>query len=138
MVSEDMSGSAQVESGPARRLHRSTSDKVVAGVCGGLGEYFGVEAVWFRLAFVLLVIAGAGGGAVLYVVAWVVLPVGEGEPVARGGTAGGVLVGGALIAIGLLWLADAVFPWASRIFGPLALVVFGVALVWGGGRRDRG
>lgn len=137
-MTEEMSGPAPTGPPAARRLHRSTSDRVIAGVCGGLGEYFGVEAVWFRLAFVLLVIAGAGGGAILYVVAWVVLPEGEGEPVARGSTAGGVLVGGILIAIGLLWLADNLFPWVSRIFGPLALVVFGVALVWGGGRRDRG
>ncbi len=137
-MSEESGGTAPAERETTRRLHRSRSDRVIAGVCGGLGEYFRVDPVWFRLAFVLLVIAGAGGGAVLYVVAWVVLPEGDGEPVADGGAAGGVLVGGILIAIGLLWLADTIFPWVSRIFGPLALLVFGAALVWGGVGRDRG
>ncbi|MFC6176588.1 PspC domain-containing protein [Companilactobacillus huachuanensis] len=36
------------------RITRSSTDRMVAGVCGGLGEYFGVDSTWIRLAFVFL------------------------------------------------------------------------------------
>src|SRR4051794_14947801 len=39
---------------PARRLTRSTDDKVLSGLCGGLGRYFGLDPVIFRVAFVVL------------------------------------------------------------------------------------
>lgn len=57
----------------ARRLARSPRDRVIAGVAGGLGEYFGVDAVLFRIAFVALTVAG-GSGLALYLLAWLVLP----------------------------------------------------------------
>ena len=46
---------------------------MLAGVCGGLGEYFDVDAVLFRIAFVLLVFAG-GLGILAYVLLWIFLP----------------------------------------------------------------
>lgn len=58
---------------PGRRLTKSRSDRVIAGVAGGLGEYFGVDAVLFRIGFVALSVAG-GSGLVLYGLAWLVLP----------------------------------------------------------------
>src|SRR5437764_5331815 len=56
---------------PARSLrpHRSTRDRIVAGVAGGLGEQLGVDPVVLRLAFVVLALAG-GFGLVLYLVLW--------------------------------------------------------------------
>ncbi|AKP68217.1 PspC domain-containing protein [Companilactobacillus ginsenosidimutans] len=38
-----------------KRLTRSSTDRLLAGVCGGLGEYFGVDSTWFRLAFIALI-----------------------------------------------------------------------------------
>ncbi|WP_125769414.1 PspC domain-containing protein [Companilactobacillus furfuricola] len=38
-----------------KRLTRSSTDRFIAGVCGGLGEYFGVDSTWIRLAFVALI-----------------------------------------------------------------------------------
>jgi phage shock protein PspC (stress-responsive transcriptional regulator) len=58
---------------PPRRLLRSTDDKVLAGVCGGLGHYFAVDPVVFRIAFVVLALVG-GTGFVLYGAAWLVVP----------------------------------------------------------------
>ncbi|MBV9284323.1 MAG: PspC domain-containing protein [Acidimicrobiia bacterium] len=58
---------------PQRRLHRSRRDRVVAGVCGGLGEYFDVDPVIFRIAFVVLAFVG-GAGFLLYPAAWLLLP----------------------------------------------------------------
>ncbi|MDQ1374259.1 MAG: hypothetical protein QOJ09_1597, partial [Actinomycetota bacterium] len=56
-----------------RRLTKSTSDRFIAGVAGGLGEYFGVDAVLFRIGFVALSLAG-GSGLALYGLAWLLLP----------------------------------------------------------------
>ena len=47
---------------PARHLRRSRSNRVIAGVCGGLGEYLGLDPVLLRIALVLLVFAGVLGG----------------------------------------------------------------------------
>src|SRR5437660_10296015 len=58
---------------PRRRLERSRSDRVVAGVCGGLGDYFDVDPVIFRIAFVVLAFVG-GAGFLLYPAAWLLLP----------------------------------------------------------------
>lgn len=121
-----------------RKLVRSREDRVIAGVAGGLGAYFGIDPILFRIGFVLLVIAGAGSGLVLYLIAWLVLPEGEADtrrPAAGG--AGGVLLGGILVAVGLFWLADTIFPSLGEYVGPVGLVLLGAALLWGGGRRDR-
>ena len=63
------------ESDPAPRapLHRSTSDKMVAGVCGGLAEYTGVDALLWRVGFVALTVAG-GTGVVVYALLWLLMP----------------------------------------------------------------
>ena len=57
-----------------RRLRRSSDNRMVAGVCGGLAGYLGVDPKWVRLATVLGVVLGLGSVAVLYVIAWVLLP----------------------------------------------------------------
>ena len=59
-----------------RRLTRSSSDKRIAGVCGGLAEYFGVDATPIRLIWVILsIFCGAIiGGVIAYVVAWIIIP----------------------------------------------------------------
>ena len=57
----------------AKKLHRSVKQKMIAGVCGGLGEYFGVDPVIVRIVFVLFTL-GYGGGAVLYLLLWLIMP----------------------------------------------------------------
>jgi phage shock protein PspC (stress-responsive transcriptional regulator) len=61
---------------PRTRLRRSATDRKVAGVCGGIAEYFGVDATPLRLLWILLsVLPGAiVGGIVVYVAAWIVMP----------------------------------------------------------------
>jgi phage shock protein PspC (stress-responsive transcriptional regulator) len=58
---------------PAKRLHLSSSDRKIAGVCGGLGEWLDVDPVLFRVAFVVLALA-FGVGILLYIVLWLVVP----------------------------------------------------------------
>lgn len=57
-----------------RRLYRSEQDRMVAGVCAGLGAYFGVDPTVVRVAFAALALAG-GTGIALYLVMWVIVPV---------------------------------------------------------------
>ena len=55
-------------------LRRSRSNRVIAGVCGGLGEFFGIRAFWFRLLFIILLIPGGAPGLVPYLILWIVVP----------------------------------------------------------------
>ena len=55
-------------------LRRSRRDRVVAGVCGGLADFFGVSAFWFRLAFLIALIPGGVPGFTLYALMWLIIP----------------------------------------------------------------
>lgn len=55
-------------------LRRSRSDRVVGGVCGGLGAFFGISSAWFRLAFLLALIPGGIPGLVPYFILWIIIP----------------------------------------------------------------
>lgn len=55
------------------RLLRSQSNRMVAGVCGGLGEYLGIDPTFIRIFFLLLVF-GEGAGVLIYMVLWILLP----------------------------------------------------------------
>lgn len=57
-----------------RSLRRSRRDRIFAGVCGGLGEFFGLSAFWFRLAFVIAFLPGGVPGLLLYLLAWLIIP----------------------------------------------------------------
>jgi phage shock protein PspC (stress-responsive transcriptional regulator) len=61
---------------PARRLTRSATDKKIAGICGGLAEYFGVDATAVRLLWCVLSILGGAivGGVIAYLLAWFIIP----------------------------------------------------------------
>ena len=56
-----------------KRLYRSTKDRMVAGVCAGVGDYFKIDPTLVRLVFVLLALAG-GPGLVAYIVMWLIVP----------------------------------------------------------------
>ncbi len=57
----------------SKRLVLSEHDSKLAGVCGGIGVFFGIDSTLVRLAFVLFTLAG-GAGPVLYLVLWLVMP----------------------------------------------------------------
>jgi phage shock protein C len=56
-----------------RKLYRSTSNRQVAGVCGGLAEYFNLDATLIRVLFVILAVLG-GSGVIIYVAMWILVP----------------------------------------------------------------
>lgn len=55
-------------------LRRSKRNRIVAGVCGGLAEFFGISAFWFRLAFLIALIPGGVPGILVYLIALVMIP----------------------------------------------------------------
>jgi phage shock protein C len=56
-----------------RKLYRSRRQRMIAGVCGGLAEYFNVDATLIRVLFLVLAVFG-GTGLVIYVVMWLIVP----------------------------------------------------------------
>ena len=57
----------------SRRLYRSRTDRKIAGVCGGLAAYWGIDPVIPRLIWVAFVLA-AGAGLLAYAICWIVIP----------------------------------------------------------------
>ncbi|OGO29224.1 MAG: hypothetical protein A2W33_04440 [Chloroflexi bacterium RBG_16_52_11] len=55
-------------------LRRSRSNRMIAGVCGGLAEFFGISSFWFRLAFLIALIPGGVPGIVAYLLFWIMVP----------------------------------------------------------------
>ena len=56
-----------------RKLYRSRTNRQVAGVCGGLAQYFNLDATLIRVVFVVLAVLG-GSGLVLYLALWIIVP----------------------------------------------------------------
>ena len=55
-------------------LRRSLNNRIIGGVCGGLGEFFGIDAIWFRILFLISLIPGGVPGLLLYFIFWIVIP----------------------------------------------------------------
>ena len=129
-----------------RTLCRSSTDKVIAGVAGGIGAYFGIDSVIVRIAFIVLTFLG-GAGPFLYLIGWLALPQENSRSVIAKALGGDSphrirsLMAVVLIGIGLLITANLsgelfktfINVWTIAPFLALVLVAAGVALVlWPG------
>ena len=56
-----------------KKLYRSKKDKMIAGVCGGIAEYFDIDTILARSLGVLFVLS-VGAGIIAYIIAWIVIP----------------------------------------------------------------
>ena len=133
-------------------LQRSTTDRVIAGVAGGLGAYFKIDPVLVRIGFIVLTFLG-GAGPFLYLIGWLAIPREENRSVVGAALAGDSphrfrsIMAVGLIALGLLVtvnLSGDLFGvlaavWLIAPYFALLLIVAGVALVlWpGSARRTR-
>jgi phage shock protein PspC (stress-responsive transcriptional regulator) len=117
-----------------RRLRRSTTDRIAGGVAGGLGEYFGLDPILFRILFAVSAFFG-GAGVIAYLVAWAAIPSSDAEAARldewmsqlrnhRRAPWIALLIGAVVLwAVGFSW-------WAPRPFLPLlAIVVIGILLL---------
>jgi phage shock protein C len=116
---------------------RSRDDRVIAGVCGGLGEYLGVDAVLIRIAALILLFAG-GAGFFLYVIGWIAMPEAPetAEPRAVSAapgerTMGAVVLGLVFVGIGIFFLFDQALPdvFAWEWIWPVALIAVGALVI---------
>jgi phage shock protein PspC (stress-responsive transcriptional regulator) len=133
----------------SQRLYRSQTDKIIGGVSGGLADYFGIDVVLTRVAFVLLALFG-GGGVLIYIVLWIAIPArpanipnytSQGDSgdedveivndVTPANTSNrGFIAGIILILLGALFLGDRLFPWYNITdLWPLILVIIGVLII---------
>ena len=62
-----------------KRLTRSRDDRWLAGICGGLGAYFGLDPTLIRVLFILFAFA-VGGGFLLYILLWIIIPLEPASP----------------------------------------------------------
>jgi phage shock protein PspC (stress-responsive transcriptional regulator) len=135
--------------GPAPTLHRSRSDRKLAGVCGGLAAYLGIDPIILRILVVVLALFG-GSGLLLYAAAWLLLP-DEGQSrselqklLDRDGNrpAAFTIVVTVLVIIGVLLAFSSVFdrhrfPGTGPDIWPLVAVGGIAALVWYNRRHPR-
>jgi phage shock protein PspC (stress-responsive transcriptional regulator) len=123
-----------------KRLERSRSDRMVAGVCGGLARYFDIHPAFYRVGFVVLTLLG-GAGILIYAAAALVIP-DEGR---EDSIAGEVLrnrrdrpwplIGLALVGLALVVLVSRATFWPHGDFGWVLVLVAGGAILWAY-RRD--
>jgi phage shock protein PspC (stress-responsive transcriptional regulator) len=59
------------------KLRRSRRNRWIGGICGGLGEFFGLSAFWFRLLFIILLLPGGLPGILPYLILWIIIPLEE-------------------------------------------------------------
>jgi phage shock protein PspC (stress-responsive transcriptional regulator) len=124
-----------------RRLRRSRDDRVIAGVCGGVAEYFGIDAVLVRIAALILVFAG-GAGIILYIIGWIAMP--EARVATAGGSASpevaslpgerttsSIVIGALFVLLGAFFLLDKVWPdfLSWQYVWPIALIAVGIAVI---------
>jgi phage shock protein PspC (stress-responsive transcriptional regulator) len=58
----------------SKKLYRDKDNGLIGGVCTGLGHYFGVDAIWIKIALLIAVFAGFGTGILIYIILWAVTP----------------------------------------------------------------
>ena len=140
-----------------KKLQKSTTDKVLFGVAGGLAEYLEIDAVLVRVVFVVLCFAG-GLGLIAYIALALFMPEApeseeESSPEGSSGAASSAgspsqpspsaqrnrtIVGAILIDVGAVFLLQQIdfFGWLRwDVLWPVIIIAVGVALVWGRLRR---
>lgn len=115
------------------RLHRSNRQRLIAGVCGGIAEYFDLNVTLVRFIFILLIFAH-GFGLILYPVLWILMP--PGTPVKKGKaemarhrSALGII----LLVVGLVWMLNVFVPIEEidwRIIWSIVLLLLGATVAW--------
>lgn len=115
-----------------RRFLRSSTDRLLGGVCGGLGRYFGIDSMLVRIAFIALALLG-GTGLVIYAAALLLVPDDDDDPSPRR-TRDVALVAGAAIALTIAGFALGIFGFGFGFGGWIVNVAFlalaGLAVWW--------
>ena len=153
----------------AQKLYRSETDRIVAGLCGGLGEFFDIDSTIIRIIFIILTIWG-GVGLILYIIGVLVVPRNPQEEFSgritgrknhqefsqkieevasevrenimqrnRSGLKGEQFLGIIILVAGGILLVQEIFPkYGFHLFWPVLLILFGLLILFSGGRRRGG
>ena len=134
---------SETQSASIKELHRSRDGRVLAGVAGGLGQYFDISPTFFRIGFAILTLVG-GAGILLYVAAWLVIPdEGESDSIVsealrRHRDRPWLLAGVGLVAIALVSLFAQADFWPNSGFAWVLLLLGGLAIVLAQRRANGG
>ncbi|MBO8132102.1 MAG: PspC domain-containing protein [Candidatus Marinimicrobia bacterium] len=133
-----------------RKLFRSSSNRVVAGVCGGLGEYLSIDPVIVRIIWILLLFFDCVG-LVLYIIAWIIIPSeikGVSEELKENKSkietsskknSAYLIIGITLVLLGVIfiarnyWVHDYIMYYLQFIYNfivPLGLIALGIFLIF--------
>ena len=119
-----------------KRFERSSTDRIIGGVCGGLGRYFNIDSTLVRIAFVALALAG-GAGFFVYVAALLLVPLdGEVAP-SEQSTRDRAIAAGLIVALAVAGIALGSFGFVGFAFLPFWLVLVVGLMLWSfaSGRR---
>lgn len=127
-----------------RKLYRSRDQKIFAGVCGGVAEYFNTDVTVIRLIWAALALYSLGGALVIYIIAAIIVPQrpydgqeytyvpNEGEPRDYGKAMS--ILGLILVIIGAISLLGVISPFTMRLlrqgFWPILLIILGGTIVY--------
>jgi len=127
------------------QLYRSTKNKVLAGVCGGIAEYFRIDPLIVRIICIILTFMSAGAGIFLYIIAVFLIPVRPGSEFYESGDAfsnpvdpgkSRLVAGGVLVGIGVLLLLKETLHWFNlKLFWPFVFIMIGALIVYNSRRR---
>lgn len=139
-----------------RQLFRSKGNRMIAGVCGGIAEYFGVDATIVRLIWVLVTLT-YGLGLIAYIIAVIVIPERGYESFdynqeqysgeTQSGDSGfnkpvvvdkkmNIVIGGILVLLGLFAIARRYLHWLDfNLVWPVILIIMGALIVYNGWRK---
>ncbi len=134
-----------MEQTDCKKLYRSTRDRMISGVCGGIAEYFNIDSTIVRILWVLLFFTG-GMGLLLYIAAMIIVPVNPDEEVVVKGedevrpkrTDSRVIWGTVLIILGILFFVGSygifLVPFSLGlgwgVIGPVIIIVMGLVLIF--------
>ncbi|HEY3736134.1 MAG TPA: PspC domain-containing protein [Jatrophihabitans sp.] len=122
-----MTSTANGTTTPQKRLRRSTTDRIAGGIAGGLGEYFGLDPILFRILFAVSAFFG-GAGLLAYLIAWAAIPADDAQHARIDDWVGGLRTWRVpswtvLVVAGLVIWSAGFSWWAPRPFLPLLVVV---------------
>ena len=136
-----------------KQIYRSETNRILAGVAGGLGDYFDIDPVIFRIIFVLLTVFG-GSGILIYIILWILIPdessseLKSDEAIRKNARemkdkakrfaddigmsskdSSGSWIGIIIVVLGILFLSDNLGFLKFNLLWPLIIIVFGLWLL---------
>lgn len=140
-------------------LYRSEKDKIIAGLCGGFGEYFDVDPLFIRIIFIILT-AWGGLGIILYILGVILIPKNPNQTPSKKAVSSekvegvasdvresiknrrnwgnGRWIGLILLVLGFIALLDNIYPGMSfKLFWPVVFILIGLFILIGGLRRQK-